>query len=638
MRYSYRAASFTLAVAVGMAVMPSAGLAEEPGLLTGHVRSSVEPLATATVYAYQVADSTTWKTNTTNSGAFFFDGLPAGMFKVIAYKPGFLPAVQVLRRATAHVRQVLDLELVPVVTDSGSSALSFWEVREQIPTDVLRDIERAVVDLTTPEYNAAPEGPATRFETKMAAIAGVEEGIDFGEAEVTGAAVGIRGQINDIKIDFNGRYAELGSAATLPTETIDPASGSSQQVSLRVQNGEGKGRSRFDVASRSNRLTTLQEGSPGEVDFERHRLSWSRAVGRTGRSDLTAQYTAENNYYRQALIGPTGIPTASRSWEVEGSYTGNLTERATIEAGMSYRERESDYHLTESGYLPRESVEVFGRGGVAVKPAVVVQYGLYSTLRDGSLSLAPQGGLALELGPNWRASTTFSRRIDSDPEEERRRDFVTAYFGDRAPCRQAEEYCYELLLSRLLGDRQTVAFGAVHRKIGETQRLYFSDDFFNRFDSLYLVEGDRLPELKFELTRRLAPAILARLRSNVAAGGGGLFYSTAETPYQNNVRYLVTSLDTEFEDTLTGVYLAFHRLEQELEPVAGTTTADGFHALELERLQLLLRQDLDILSNLANDWAVQLNMELSRGGVGAAGSLFDDELRKRVTGGLAVKF
>ncbi len=51
----------------------------------------------------------------------------------------------------------------------------------------------------------------------------------------------------------------------------------------------------------------------------------------------------------------------------------------------------------------------------------------------------------------------------------------------------------------------------------------------------------------------------------------------------------------------------------------------------------MLTQELDILNRLASDLAVHLNMELSRGNT--PDSSFDrDELRKRVTGGLAVRF
>ena len=62
--------------------------------------------------------------------------------------------------------------------------------------------------------------------------------------------------------------------------------------------------------------------------------------------------------------------------------------------------------------------------------------------------------------------------------------------------------------------------------------------------------------------------------------------------------------------------------------------------VSLERLQLMLSQDLNILMDLAGDWTVQLNMELSRGSSPLASSFGgrDDELRKRFLGGIAVKF
>jgi hypothetical protein len=53
----------------------------------------------------------------------------------------------------------------------------------------------------------------------------------------------------------------------------------------------------------------------------------------------------------------------------------------------------------------------------------------------------------------------------------------------------------------------------------------------------------------------------------------------------------------------------------------------------------MLSQDLNVLMRLAADWAVHLNFEVSRGSLpftlqSAAG----DEVRRRVTGGLSVRF
>lgn len=105
--------------------------------------------------------------------------------------------------------------------------------------------------------------------------------------------------------------------------------------------------------------------------------------------------------------------------------------------------------------------------------------------------------------------------------------------------------------------------------------------------------------------------------------------------YENEVRYISTSLDTRFEETSTGVFLAFHRLEQELSPIKGRRTAPS---LELERLQLGVTQDLTVLRHIAGNLAVHLNMEISRGGSSDTSLLELEELRKRVTGGVAVRF
>lgn len=638
----------TLAAVAALTVTASAD-ASRRGDLAGKVSSGRSPLPTVTVYAYELANLELAKTVSDSQGGFFFSQLPAGLYKVIAFKRGFAPAVLTLRRASTDSRQFVDLELVPEPTDGRAKPVSFWDVRSQIPGDVLRDIqlleaeaeswESQPIDRST--VRTASRAPA-RIETRMGATTGVRESLDFGSADVASAEVGVSGQLNAFAVAFDGRFSELSAQGSDFDRDSGATSGSSQVVSLKL---ESKDRSRIQVASNSNRLLNSASDA-GDIDFEHHRVSWSQAVGRNGRTDVSAQYTSENNYFREALIEPVGIPDASRSLHLSGRYSGNVTKKATIEAGVSYREREIDYTRVPSafgGLMPQESVELYGRGGVSVLPAMVVQYGLYSTLRDGSLSLSPQGGLMVEFGPNWRASTSFSTRIDADEDQERAQDFLTSFYGDGEVCRQNERYCYELGLSRLLGANQQLSVGAVHRKIGETQRVYFSDDFFNRLDSIYLVDGDTLPELKFELTRRLAPRVLARVQSNVAAGGGGLFRSNGATsaagttPYENNVRYLVTSFDTQFEHTSTGVFLAFHHLQQELESMTGLQQTDN-PELELERLQLVLSQDLDVLHALASDWAVHLNMELSRGGATTDGLVDGDELRKRVTGGVAVKF
>jgi hypothetical protein len=620
--------SAVLTFFLGALAVATMGSAEENGALAGRVIGGNSPIPTVSVYAYQLADLDLSNAITDRDGIFFFEGLPAGLYKVIAFKRGFLPAVVMLTRTTAQAPQFLEVVLDREPRDRETAEAAFWKIRRQIPADVLRDIQHPTI-LASEESKPSRSQPALR--TEMQALAGVHEGLSIQEGQLSGARVGIEGHVRDLMIGFDGTFSELESSG-LSIDGENP-NGSSQAVSLEVASSE---RSRVNVATHSNRLVTYANGNPSNVDFEHHRVSWSQKVGTRGRSDVTAQYTAENNFYRRALIRPNWIPESSRSWRLEGSYSTTISERSTLSAGLRYSERESQYRRRGANQplLPRESVELFGKGGWELKPAVVLQYGLYSTLHDGSLSLSPQGGVVVQLSPNWSASTLASRRINQkDPERDLTTDFTPAYYQDRESCRRAEEYCYQLLFSRFFREGENLSFGAVHRKVGETQRLFFDDDFFDHLESLYLVEGDELPELRFELTRRLAPAIIARLESSLAAGGGGILQTSARKAFENEVRYLVTSFDTQFEGSSTGVYLAFYRLEQELNPV--TTRKSKAPGLELERWKLGVTQDLGFL---ATDLAVHLDMELSRGGSSSIPADTSEDVRRRVTGGIAVRF
>jgi hypothetical protein len=115
-----------------------------------------------------------------------------------------------------------------------------------------------------------------------------------------------------------------------------------------------------------------------------------------------------------------------------------------------------------------------------------------------------------------------------------------------------------------------------------------------------------------------------------------MFSSANGQSYENRVRYLVTSLDTQLLSSSTGIFVSFHHLEQQLDMPSGVAASQ----MEYERLQLLLNQNLNILLDLASDWTVQLNMELSRGGAAASsyGSIADERVRRRILGGIAVKF
>ncbi|MBV8202083.1 MAG: hypothetical protein JOZ15_15795, partial [Acidobacteria bacterium] len=371
-----------------------------------------------------------------------------------------------------------------------------------------------------------------------------------------------------------------------------------------------------------------------------------------------AQYTSENNYHRQSAIDPAYIPGASRTWNVEGSYTTGLGEDSSLQAGFRYSESmlglapigspgslsAGANPLTAVSSLPplaglapdHQTVDFFTRGGSRLQPALLVEYGLYTTLLDGSVSLAPQGGLVLQMDEGWQARGSVTHRVYQQSAVNP--DFLPALFKESDLCEQGGKACYELSLSRHAGDDDMISFSGIDRLVGQTLRLYFSDVVFDRLESLYLVPGDRVPELRFVVSHRLTPVVKTTFESSFAMGGGGVFIGADGHPYKNQVRYMVTSLDTRFLSSATGVFLAFHHLTQGQASVGTEASAVLVGApVDLDRLQLMLSQDLSFLYHLAAQWALQVNMELSRGTAPFLAST-DTQLHRRILGGIAVRF
>ncbi|MEM6453538.1 MAG: carboxypeptidase-like regulatory domain-containing protein, partial [Acidobacteriota bacterium] len=544
--------------------------AAQPGpttpTLDGTVRGPDNPLAAAKVYAYEVGSYVLTRAKTDDAGRFDFQQLPAGLYKIIAFKPGFLPAVEVVMRRSRETAQSVHLLLRPSAEDQRS-AESYWQLRSQIPADVLRDLANDEVpgvllragsagDAQGDQLDLSTLSPNQRFRADMAALGGVE-GLGGGRtADTTRADLGVHTALGATRVGLEGRYQQLDGADGGTLAPTGAVGGSLASVSLHVADpraGEVSVRSSSGELAPSN-AARLAEG--GRVDLRHHGVQWQNATGARGRTQVAASYTEESNYHRSALPGPTDVPRASRTWNVEGSYQQARTALGDIEAGVRYHQRTADGPFGEfDATIDDEMLDVYGRAGIQIQPRVMVEYGLYSTIRDGSLSLMPHGTFVVELGSDWRGALSAARRVErTDDDVLGGARFSSAFYDSTEGCERAAEACYEIRLGR--GDEQRgVRIGALHRSYAETLRLHFNDDFFRSLQSLFVVRGDRLNGLQMEVTRRLTPKVLARLSSNVASGGGGIFYATDASTYENQVRYLVTALDTQFQQTATGLFI-----------------------------------------------------------------------------------
>jgi hypothetical protein len=615
----------------------------------GRVLTESNPLSSVHIYAYQLADLSTRNVMTDGQGNFLLKDLPAGLYKIIAHKSGFMPAVVMLPRATAQAYQALEFQLRQRQAGNEKEGDDYWAVRARVPADVLHQIEteeaRGTVQLSQVEnaFHGIPMSALTgngNFQAEMQTLVGVDQ-IAASGSQMSGAGVGLKGQLGNVQVDVHGRFSQLSPDGGFQPAGGGSAPGTGQSSSVSLDFARGPG-SRVSIMSFNNRMNGRSESGDSPVDLEHYQVNYSQDVGQNGRGEISAHYTSENNFHRQALLGPVGIPETSRTWKLEGSYTETFSDRNKLQTGLRYRERE--FGLGEVDRLSGRtdlrqalsSVDLFSRGGFRVQPAVLMEYGLYSTLSDGSLALTPQGGVVFQINSDWQFGTSATHRVYKD--QPLLPDFLPTLFEQRDLCEQGSEACYQMNLTRKVGDDNSLTFGAVQRRIGDTLRVYFSDDFFDRSESLYLVRGDTLPELRIGFQHKVSPNVVTKLDSSLASGGGGVFVASDGQRYENRVRYLVTSLDTQFLGSQTGVFIAFRHLEQQLDPASGEMMARGSATqMDFERLQLAINQNLNILLDLASDWAVQINMELSRG-IDPTTRLSSDTIRRRILGGIAVKF
>ena len=610
------------------AALLSAGAARaaDPGKVSGLVLGESNPIAAAKVYAYHLADSSFVKVVTDADGEFLFEALPEGLYRIFAFKAGFEPRMAALSRPDVARDQVLQIELAAEEAGDARAGESYWSLVAEVPPDILRDVTQPVAfgGSLAPRGELVPQ--VARVNTEISLGTGVDAYLSSEPAAVTGGAVDMEMRLGSLEVGLEGDFwrIEESDLDALGTD------GSSRRFAFDLGNVGGAD---VSMVTSTNRLVTHQGGAAREVGFDDYRLQVSRNIGQRSSSGLAIQVTDEENFYRLDSNDPLEIPQASRTFRVEGSFNHEISERNSIETGVRYRELEAQ--LVRGALVGAERAErldLFGRGGYRVRPKLLLEYGVFTTMRDGNVSFMPQGGVVVQLSSKWQASASVSQRVEDGGAEALRPDFLPVSYRDSSSCELGEQHCYRVELSRRVGD-DTLAIGAIHREFGETLRLFFSDDFFDQLESLYIVSGDSLPEVQLSLARRLSPTVLTRFESNLAAGGGGTFYGSDATAFDNEVRYLRTSVDTQFQSTGSGLFVAFHHLEQDLRPT--NRNLPSIAQLNSQRLEVRLTQDLNSLIDLPANWAVHLDMQVSDG---ESLGRDEDELRRRFLGGLAVKF
>lgn len=617
------AVAATLGVAFAQPSEAAAGVA-------GRVLQSEQPVAEAVVYAYHVVEKSFRRVSTDRTGEFLFETLPAGLYKIVAHKLGSPPAVLVLARRAAEDSQYVQVEL----PKRAAEANAFWSARSEVPPDVLRELAPTAIALAS---YAAPVADS-RFSTEVSASAARQVTADREIAETAGAEVDLRGSLGPLDLRLEGEFRNVASelAAGDGAAGGSALDGRSAFFHLGVH---GATAGRLGISGRTHEMAGSFAGNSNPLDFSQYRIDYAREFDAGAAADLSAEFLDEAGLLSGSRLAPAALPTASRVWLLQGNYSQELGASNRIRAGLRFREAEQ---FGATLLVPGERtsyLDAWSHGEVDLNSTMVVQYGLFSTMRDGSVSLTPRGGLLLQLAPSWQASASASYRFVTSEEDPLEGDFNPMLFLGAVGCEQSDTTCYELQLMRGEGETSGLRVRGSLREFDRTVRMFLREDFALNPEGIFFVPGDRLPEAETTLHGRIGSQVATTWTTTFASGGGGVYDAINRRAYSNQVEFYTSSVSAQILPSSTGLYLAFQRVSQSLQPMSRPSRRRALPvSARYDRVELAISQDLSAIFDLASRWAVRVAMEVVRGGTVLTPAEDPEALRHGVSTSVAIRF
>jgi hypothetical protein len=584
------------------------------------VRSVETPVAGALVILYNLADASLTRARTASDGTFVVAAAPIGIYDLIAYKKGFVPAlVRLWHQAAPQQISSISIELASTGKRAAQAtpAPDIWELRDKLPADILREITAG--DSEERAAASPAERRFTRFDGDVQTVADVAHT----DSSLARAAVGVRGGLpNGWAYALNGDYSAVSDAHNAPPADIT-ALGSAAGLALDVSPSS---QDHLRVTTRRNQLNFGDQG-PGSL--QAHQVSWDRDAGQGTAESVAARYIDESGVYSATAPGTSLFPSASRTLEVQGAYGRPASDSPGVSVAMTYRRREAGPAGTATAQAAPDADLTAGAsmrlGHTSLEGGVVARY------LSGGYGLAPRAEARLELSDG---SVLFVRGLYRVIEA----GTVTGVVMPRVASVQD---------SNDPASRISVAAGLQHRSAGaaytlqvsqqqldEAVRAFFDGDMLTEFDSIYLMGGNTVRRLDGTAQHRLTNALAGSLTAGYGTIDGTVKpeNTTSYGILDNRGRFWTAQAGIEVLPTKTGVALVLHGVRQRLTMISSSLHNDS------DKLALSLSQDLSIvgLSPFGSVCRLIVALESTR-----STNLSEKEeapVNKRLLGGVAVSF
>src|ERR1051326_7047948 len=281
----------------------------------GSVSSATRPISHALVIALNLKDLDAIQTFTASDGSFTLPPLPSGIYKLIAVKQGFEPAIAtVLPTKPSHtVKLSLDRE---GSRGKKSANDEMWEIRASLPPDILRELDQTL----DPAPQEAMNLP--RVKGEMSSVTGVSDQTQ-NSAGIAQTSFGVLSRLGDNwQIGVHGNVHRIDD----PTDTqrFGDAAAQSSVMSMELRSSPTDA---YKVAS--TRSFWRYRDTVDQADMTSHDVQWEH-----GATKLGVHYFAQDNLFDSTR--------ASDLLEVSGGTT--LVQSSRGDVGVSMR---SEEHTSE---------------------------------------------------------------------------------------------------------------------------------------------------------------------------------------------------------------------------------------------------------------------------------------------------
>lgn len=556
----------------------------------GTVTNAARPVANALVIALNLQDFAAERTFTGSDGKFTLPSLRGGIYKIIAVKQGFVPAMHTLVPTAATHKVALRLENEGKARKNSANQ-EIWELRGSLPPDVLRDLDNVLQPAAILTYEVP------RFRGEMLSMTGaLHQANDPAFAQT---ALGVHGRIGERwQVGIRGNMQRFDNGSDGEPFGTPLAESSVMSMELRSSPTES-----YRVASTKSswRYLTPDNATGEEVaDVRAHNFEWQN-----GPSKVEVRYFEQENLFH----------AASNVIEIAGQSTILQTRRTDL--GVQVRVTQESVSTTSDAL---RVADVTANGSMSVVPSLVVHYGVSSRLGVDGQDWAPRTGAEWKITENTSIIGSALYKIaDRDATS-----FILpslVYWSDND--RVLPKYAYTFGIVRDVDGKNRLSAIAMVSEVDEPLRVVFGDGYDQFWDGLYIDAGDVRKDVRLAYRRQFGN----NLAVDVSTSAGSA--EQRDPAVKRGAKTYVTGdLQSHFTPTRTTIAVSYREIQQPSDE-----RETGYHT---ERVNIRMAQSL----YLPVDLKLLLGLELARSENSPylVDTLTPEGRSKKYLGGLALNF